>query len=374
MKVVSPGSLLIRLVWILFFIMWLVAVPLMNRYRGGDIEGASACILTSSKTIGAADSVLIFGSSRTITFFDHFYINEILQNEVGMGGKSVERLALKRRDSILAYFLLENRLRYGTPPELVVLELMVDAGTVRLADANRTLRQTAMLDFGQLTRRKIDFGGGSTRLGVADYVSIYIDRTTALIYGFIEKPLSRDWDSLRCKLYDDFGLSVLAYEPRETTGGVEAEVVAARRLLQEDYDGSIGQLRAPGSKWDMEQQFVAMVSKGNLKTPKDEYIYTWENELARKDVNDLKMFIALAETNGVKVLLVPIIGYGLELSGKEMEKIKATFPGVSLFSPTAQAGPVLDAYWFDSHHLSRKGSVLTSALLAQEIVEELSSD
>ena len=67
---IKTTSLLSRLAWVSLLLLLLIAIPVLNKYRGGEMLKMHACVLTSSKLAAADDSVLMFGSSRTITELD----------------------------------------------------------------------------------------------------------------------------------------------------------------------------------------------------------------------------------------------------------------------------------------------------------------
>jgi hypothetical protein len=346
----------------------------MNKYHGGDIESQTSCALTSSRIEGADDSVLILGSSRIISFLDHAYMNDILQNEPGLEDKNIENLAILGRDAIAAYFLLENRITHGEAPELVILELMVKIRSPGMREREHVLRHTAMFEFDQLARSMTDFQSGNKRLGIIDYVSIAADRTTALIYGVIENPSAKFWDPATCKVNDDWSMTDFSDEERQVKGNAQDEVARVRQFLQHDYAKSINLLRVPNSKWDLEMKVEQFRSAANPKNSRKSDFAGLSGEGALREISALQMVVSLAEQNGVDVLLVALLDHGDQLSEEEQQEIQSLFPRARLFSPVQQSGSVLEAYWIDSHHMSRKGSMLTSALLTKEVAEVLRRD
>jgi hypothetical protein len=373
-SIFNSKTMLPRALWVLLLFVLLAAIPLMNKYRGGDIESQTACALASSRVEGADDSVLIFGSSRIISFLDHFYMNDILQNEPGLEDREIESLALLGRDAIASYFLLENRIMHGEAPELVVLELMVNFSSAGMREREHDLRHTALFEFDQLARSRTDFQPGNKRLGVIDYVSIAADRTTALIYGVIENPTAKFWDVSPCKPNDDWNMTDFSAEERHVKGGAQEEVARVREFLQHDYAKSINLYRAPNSRWDLEIKVQEFSSAANPKNSRKHGFAGLSGEVALQEISALQRVVSLAEQNGADVLLIPLLDHGDQLSEEERQEIQALFPGARMFWPVQQSGSVLEAYWVDSHHMSRKGSMLPSALLTKEIAEVLRRD
>ena len=341
-----------RLLWVVSLVTMITGLSWLDYHRGGIVAPFIGCAVLTSRS-STADT-LIFGSSRTGTAFDAFYMQTIFAKTNGLKKQTVQRLALTDRDNISAYFLLRNAIMNGTSPSVVVLELMFRKEGEK-ADRVEFFqkRRANILRMGELPVLREVFHSNTKLWDLGTIVSPYVDRYTALIEGFRQDPKGKKWRLSRCEGLKDWtrGGRWVAGE-HEASGGVNSEIKRTRNALKSREH----QVLEKPNKWKIwAPQTMTMTNLGL-----DDPARAWE-------IDAIRNFIELAENAGAKVILANLQGYNLQLSDVDRRNIERLFPSATIFDGTESPDSILHSYWRDPAHMSKAGSKLTSALLVQKI-------
>jgi hypothetical protein len=341
-----------RLLWVVSLGIMITGLSWLDYNRGGIVAPFIGCAVLTSRS-NVADT-LIFGSSRTGTAYDAFYMQTIFAHTNGLKKKTVQRLALTDRDTISAYFFLRNAIKNGTPPSVVVLELMFQKAGEQADKAEFLRKRRAnILRIDELPVLREVFHSNAKPWDLEAIVSPYVDRYTALIEGFRREPGGKKWQLSRCEGIKDWarGGRWVAGE-HEASAGVNKEVKRTRKALQ-SREHLV--LKKP-KKWRKMAPKTITVTNLGLDAP----TRAWE-------IDAIRNFIELAESAGAKVILTNLQGYNLHLSDVDRRDIERLFPTATLFDATEGPDSILHSYWRDPAHMGKAGSKLTSALLVQKI-------
>lgn len=350
-----------RFLWLALAAFFLIIFPWLDQHHGGDAELTFSCALSASRVEGADADVVIFGSSRTGAAFDQFYIESILAQSFPDSHPKVERLNFNGPDPMSAYFLLENRLKYGEAPDILVLELMLRLDDDEQdRDRSLHLRHHTLLTVQQLKQSLLNQLADQSDVGLHDYFTLYVDRYTALLHGLIKHPRNSFWDHSLCSEPEAWSRKGRwASAEREAQGDAHYEAGKAARMLVATESEAAIRIRGL-SRFDEFDNVLSYQSKLKIA------------DAARiEEINLLTSLIDLAEMHGTRVLLTPLMGFRQQLSEQDKAAIIAAFPSVYLLDIMGEADEYLGSHWRDPNHVTKSGSMLTSALLASSLLEEM---
>jgi len=386
-----------RFFWLLAAITIAAGLPWLDKNRAGNLNEMTAAVFVNSLKKGADSTYLTLGSSRIWHAFEPYYINSIFRNE-GLESTKIERMALSHSDPVTPYFLLKNRIKNGKPPKAIILEvLLVESPASK--DSIFETRKSALLTVAQ-QKELLRYEASPDFDDTTAYLNLYVNRYTSLFYGLVKHPRPSFWSadywnrnggkSFSAPRRDNSNVALgnSKEEVKRVAMGLRKKAKRKRKALARRNSRTsngdalnISALTKQEKRKQRRSAFQRKMEKYNYRpkrvvnrTVRIHGNYRLNDASQRKRINSLRRICELADRNGIKVILVTMIDYNQVLSGSERKKLQSIFPKVEIYNVQEQAGDTVLPFWSDKKHLTKEGALLTSALLAQKLVQDFHND
>ena len=364
---IAPQTIAIRLSWAMVVLVTIGLLAWLDHNRGGDMLKTYACYLASNHAATANSDVLIFGTSRSGAAFDPFYMESIFAQEDPDTPIKFQRFNVTGIDKVTSYHFLKHRIEQGTAPKVVVLGLSMrkkSPNAKRSINEKNTLRHSNLIPARELLSIHKQFDQAQKNPAYLDIMKTYINRYTALIYGFIKHPSPQYWSAASCAAPKEWARDTWPSSEHTAIGGLDSEIDRAHAVLEAYSDA------ADAAKEKMSNREIKKSKR------KDRRKFRRQKKSKGKiyhahDIYALDQIVTLAENSGSRVIITPLLNFDQRLSAEDVDELKELFPTTLIYDAVGEAGPILSTHWRNRAHLTKQGSVLTSALLAKVIAQEL---